>query len=230
MAQVETQGFRPVTPPETTEDKRSIEIAAGGGVAQAVAAVAAVVLAIIGLAGMMPLYMLTISCIALGAALLFEGGAIAGRYSRMLEHMTEREAETAEIGGGVAAEAIAGAAGVALGILGLIGISTMTLMSVAVIIFGGGLLLGSAAVSRVNAGRYRYATQEPARRITREAVFVSAGGQVLIGITAVVLGILALLGLDPLVLTLVGMLGVGFSVMLSGTAIGARMMSVLHQS
>lgn len=225
MAHVEQE----LHPLSKIPEKTSIEIAAGGGIAEAVAAVGALVLAILGLAGIFPGYMMSIACIALGAALLFEGGAIASRYSKLLGEITEREADTVEVGGGVAAEALAGVAGIALGILALLGIAPVTLVAVANIIFGAGLLLGSGATSRLNTIHTSYERGEGVQRLAREAVFVSAGGQVLVGLAAIVLGILALLDLSPMLLCLVALLGVSGSVMLAGTAIGAKMLSVLHR-
>jgi hypothetical protein len=46
----------------------------------------------------------------------------------------------------------------------------------------------------------------------------------LVGLAAIVLGILALLGINSVVLNLVALLTLGVSVLLSGTAFGARTM------
>jgi hypothetical protein len=210
-------------------EKTAVELAAGGGIAEAVAAVGAVVLSIVGLAGVLPGYMMAIACIALGAALLFEGGATASRYSKLLSEVTERESDTVEVGGGVAAEALAGICGITLGILALLGLAPVTLVAVANIVFGAGLLLGSGATSRLNSIHTTYERTDNVQRLAREAVFVSAGGQVLIGVGAIVLGILALLDVSPMLLSLIGLLAVGGSVMLSGTAIGAKMLAVMHR-
>jgi hypothetical protein len=214
------------------ERERTVEIVGVGSIAEALGAAAAIVLAILGLAGALPFYMMTIGTIVLGAAILFEGGAIASRYSKLLSETAEAgETRTAsyELGGGMSAEALAGIAGLALGILALLGIVPLTLSAVAMILFGAGLLFGSAAITRLNSLTMETAyAGETTRRVVREAVSASAGGQVLIGIGAIVLGILALLGMDPLTLTLVALLGVGISVLFSGTALGARMLGIVR--
>ena len=182
--------------------------------------------------------MVSISAIAVGAALLLQGGATASRFSKVFAESVSGgtgaraggggETESAEVTSGIAAEAVAGITGIVLGILALLSISTLTLCSIGLIVFGGGLLLGSGATSRMSAVNSYYNPNESVRKVVREAAFVSAGGQVFVGLGGVVLGILALIGLDPLTLTLVGMLAVASSVMMSGTAIGAKMLAVLH--
>lgn len=225
MAHVE-QGF-PSTHGELPE-KSSVEIAAGGGIAEAVAATGAVVLSIIGLASGMSYVLMSIACILAGAALLFEGGAIAGRYSKMLARVTEGGTETAEVGGGIAAEALAGAAGVVLGILALIGIHPVALVAVANIVFGAGLLIGSGATSKAGSAPTFYERGD-VEHVTREAVFISAGGEALVGVGAVVLGILSLLHAAPVLLNFIALLGVGGALMLGGTALGAKMLSVMRR-
>ena len=83
------------------------------------------VLAILGLAGVVPMYMAFIATIVLGVALLFEGWALASRYSKLLSEMGGGLLTATELGGGITAEFLAGAAGVALGILALLGVVPM---------------------------------------------------------------------------------------------------------
>jgi hypothetical protein len=54
---------------------------------------------------------------------------------------------------------------------------------------------------------------------------LAGGGQVLIGVAALVLGILALIPIHGEVLTLVGLLAVGASLLMSGTASSGAMAS-----
>ena len=58
--------------------------------------------------------------------------------------------------------------------------------------------------------------------LTREIAVAASGTQMLIGVTAIVLGILALIGVDPLTLSLVGLLAVGASILFSGSAVSGR--------
>jgi hypothetical protein len=214
-------------------DERTAEIVGAGSIAEAVGAAAAIVLAILGLAGTLPLTMASVATIALGAALLFEGGAIAARYKRLLAETIapgERRRGRFELGGGVTAETVAGIAGIVLGILALLDVMPLLLTAVAVIVFGAALLFGSAATARLNAiaGEEAYARDK--RRVVHEAVAVAAGGELIIGVGALVLGILALLAFEPLTLILVGLLGLGFAALAGGTALGARMLGIARHA
>ncbi len=210
------------------ERQKSIKVAAGGSMTEAICGAATAVLAIIGLAGTLPGYMASVATIAFGVALLAQGGAIAARYAHLLRDTATQEWEThAEAGGGLGAEMLAGAAGVVLGILGLLGIGTATLIPIAVIVFGGALLLGSGAA--VDLGSAGPGTSSFAH-VARQATVAASGAQVLLGIAAIVLGIIALVGIDPLLVTLVALVIVGASVLLSGAAISSRMASVLRRA
>jgi hypothetical protein len=192
-----------------------------------------VVLAIIGLAGGLPSAMMSIATIVLGGAILLDAMAIGGRYERLVRDTWGVEGRTSkvQVGSGLSAEALAGIAGVVLGILALLGIMPETLCAVALIVFGGGLMLGSMARGRFNstsAAHYAGAVSSTAMRAFEEATTVAAGGDVLIGIGAVVLGILALLGIYPLTLVLVGFLGVGGAVMLGGSVLGTKTYRIMH--
>jgi hypothetical protein len=219
-------------PRRDSERQKSIKLVAGSSITEAICGAAVVVLAIIGLTGMGNLagYMASVATIAFGVALLAQGGAIAARWSRLLRETMPSEWDTrTELGGGMGAEFLAGGAGIVLGVLGLLGMATATLIPIAIIVFGGALLLGSSAT--VDLGGL--ATDAPHERfadLSRQATAVSSGAQVLLGIAAVVLGIIALVGLDPVVVTLVALLVLGASVLFSGTAISSRMTSVMHRT
>lgn len=213
-----------------TEAMRSVEILRTGSMAEGAAGLGAVVLAILGLAGILPFLLLPISTIAIGAALLFEGGAIAARFSNLLTGMSRSGAQTTELGGGMTAEFLGGAAGVALGILGLLGVLPAVLIPVAAIVFGGSLIFGSAVTTRLNSLEIASSGgHELAQAAAREAVAAAAGVQVLVGLGGIALGIIALIGVAPDVLSLVAMLSIGASVLLSGTAISRRMVGVFRR-
>jgi hypothetical protein len=197
---------------------------------EAVAGIAAVVLAILGLAGLLPMYLLAISSIALGVALLFEGGAVAMRYSRLLSETAGTRLSARELGTGMGVEVLGGIAGIVLGILALLGLVPLLLMSIAAIVFGGTLLLSSGTATRLNCLMIEgWAWHETVRRIACEAVWAAASVQVLVGLAGAILGILAVLKIYPLELTLVAMLCMGASVLLSGAAISSKMVSLLHR-
>ncbi len=181
------------------------------------------VLAILGLTGIEQGYMLPIAALAIGAALLIEGGVMITRYADMTAELPHHG--SMEFGGGVTAEFLGGCAGIVLGVLALVGVVPQVLVSVAVLVFGSALLLGSGATSRLR--NFDFAsTQHPmAHELAREATLAASGAQALVGLSAVVLGILALTHIAPVTLTLVALLIVGASIVLTGSAVSSWFMS-----
>src|SRR5207248_1763230 len=142
--------------------------------------------------------------------LLLKGWGLASRYSKLRSEMGGGFLTATELGGGITAEFLAGAAGVALGILAILGVVPMVLLPAAIIVFGAALLLSSGARACLNSlAVARPGMHEIARHVAREAVFAAAGAQALIGLSGVILGILALVGFSPLILTLVALLSLG---------------------
>lgn len=212
------------------ERRKSVKAVAGGSITEALCGAAAAVLAIIGLAGTMPGYMASIATIAFGVALLAQGGAIAARHQQMLHEVAPTGWESrAEVSGGMGAELLAGGAGVVLGVLGLLGVATATLIPIAIIVFGGALLLGSSATADLSSLADPYGNERFAH-FTRQATVAASGAQVLLGIASIVLGIIALVGIDPVTVTLVALLVLGASVFFSGTAVSSRMASVMRRA
>jgi hypothetical protein len=211
--------------------ERSIKVVAGGSITEAICGAATVVLAILGLAGGggLPGYTASIAAIVFGVALLAQGGAVAARYQQLLRETMPAEWDTrSELGSGVGAEMLGGAAGVVLGILGLLGIGTPVLIPIAVIVFGGTLLLGSAAAADLSTlaaptGNERFT------HVSRQAAVAASGTQVLVGVAGVVLGIIALVGVDTATVSLVSLLVMGASVLLTGTALSTRMVSAMRR-
>jgi hypothetical protein len=210
-------------------DEVSLEVLTSGSTIEAIGGISAVVLAIVSLAGLLPVYLTAITAIVLAAALLFQGGSIASRFFRLISETSDGQFTTAELGGGTTVELAAGIAGIALGILALLGLVPFVLLPVAAIVFGAALMLGAGATCRLN--HLMLSTRSDlhlmARHVARELVWAAAGVQVLIGLGAVVLGILALTGINALVLTAVAFLALGCGVLLSGTALTGRMLSML---
>lgn len=212
------------------ERHRSVKVVAGGSILEALCGAGTVVLAILALAGLLPGYLIAIAVIVFGVALLAQGGAVASRFQQLVRETTPMESDTrAELGGGVGAELLGGAAGVVLGILALIGVGGAVLLPIGVIVFGGALLLGSATAADLGHMGGSSFAHERFAHATRQASVAAAGTQALAGIGAIVLGILALLGLDPMVLTAVGLLVLGAAVILSGSAITGRMSTLMRR-
>lgn len=63
------------------------------------------------------LFVASIAIIAIGASLLFEGGATASQLRLLMLAKTKTGIDAGELGGGISAEFLGGAAGLTLGIL-----------------------------------------------------------------------------------------------------------------
>jgi hypothetical protein len=173
------------------------------------------------LANIFPSTLASIAVIAVGLALAFEGGTISSRYTAL---MPERDHKTQMIirKGSVTTLFLAGASGIALGILSLIGMVPNVLIPVSAIVFGAALILDSGANERLSAFEFRRSEQlKVSQRVIKEADHSAAGIQVLIGIGGIVLGIIALNGIDPLILGLVAMLSFGTGNLLTGAMFGS---------
>jgi hypothetical protein len=204
---------------EEPRRERGHRVAVGGSAVEVLLAIGAVVLSILGLAGAIPVPLASIAVIATGASLLFEGLAL-GASAEGAHEPRERHAMM----GGVGAESVAGLGAIALGILSLIGIDPMILLPISAILLGAGLLLSAAAPVE---------TEEPLRTTKteareRESMLAATGVHSLVGVGAVVLGILGVLGISPLTMTLVTTLAIGGGLLLSGAAIGARVAGVFR--
>jgi hypothetical protein len=119
-------------------------VAAGGAMLEGFGAVATMALAIVGLAGVLSTSMAAIATLVLGAAILFEGGAVTWKNGRIIP-ATMAEGKTFEIG--AMADFQGGVAAIVLGILALLGISPLILLSVALIAVGAAFLFSGRFVS-----------------------------------------------------------------------------------
>jgi hypothetical protein len=130
-------------------------------------------------------------------------------------------------------EVLGGLAGVVLGILALLHLVPTILLAIAAIAFGSTLILASAATARLRALVIPgHRLHRMAWRVAWESILAAATGQAFLGIAAIVLGIVALANyLSPisLTLTLVALLCLGASVLLSGTAVTGKVLSVLRR-
>jgi hypothetical protein len=205
------------------EIKTTAEVITGGSLGEIIGGAGGLVLGILGLSGILPMYLAPIAAIAVGGALVLQGGALAARFRRLLAEATEGAVGATELGGGLSAEFMGGMAAVVLGILALLNVEPMVLLAVAVIVLGGAVLLSSGAAPRLNALSLGKDAHHLTHEIFREAVIGSAGAQVMVGGGTVVLGILALVGINPEVLILVALLSVGASVFLTGAAVTGRL-------
>lgn len=211
------------------------EETSSNSIAQAIASIATVILTVLGLAHVAPNFLVAIATITFGAALLLHGAAILGEYARLAR---QASAATAAIlgGGGLSAILLAGAAGIVLGILALLTISPPELTAIAVIAFGSALILSSNSTLRMHF--FKLALARPDERAQRaasdmlagELLSSSAGTYGLVGLAAIVLGILALAGFAPVVLVLIALLGLGGITVINGIDIGGVLLNTFQRA
>jgi hypothetical protein len=104
---------------------------------------------------------------------------------------------------------------------------SITLLAAVAIAIGAGLLMASGSMARLESLiRWEYGRTRDPR--TTDAVYASAGSEVIVGLGAMVLGILALVGFDPVTLVLVAILSIGASLLLSGSSVAGRFFSMFH--
>jgi len=208
--------------------KEVLEIVAGGEFAESAGGIAAVVLTILGLTGIAPVLLTSIATISIGAVMLIKGATVSAEYFKVAQAAASNNVERAELGGGLSGEILAAIAAVVLGILSLLSIIPMILLPIAAIVLGVGLALSSGADVRLNYLRVGQQENRWYQKVLSDMVGASIGAQVLAGLGAAVLGILALVGMAPVILTLVSMLLIGTSVLLSGTSLGGKMLNMVY--
>lgn len=213
-----------------SDEIKSANIVRGGSVAEGIAGGVGITLAILGLLNVLPQYLLPIGTIVLGVALLLQGGSIAYRFSNLLNETSKGRFETSELGIGLTSEVLGGIAAVILGILTLQHIAPAVLMPVSAIVFGATLIFGSGVTARMNHLHMPKSDEyEAFREVARESVSVATGVQILLGLSAAILGIIAIVGVHWMTLTFVALLCVGVSDATSGSALTAKMVGAMHK-
>ena len=203
------------------------EPAAVAPLTEGAAGIAVIVLCIIGLGATAAASMASISVIIIGAGLLIEAANTAIEYGRTVSG--NAVGEVAEAGADMMVECMAGGTGIVLGILALIGINAAHLAPAALIVFGAALLLAGASATRI--GTVGMTESGAARTVSwRSELAPSRGLQMLIGVAAVVLGILAfVITANTAVLLLVGLLVVGAALLATSANFTRAMLTTFAQ-
>lgn len=183
--------------------------------------IAAIVLAVLALAGVSTMVFAAIVTIVIGAGLMVQAFNAAAEHSRAAAS-TAPAAAASEVGGEVLVDLLAGITGVILGILALVGVHPVYLIAAALIVFGSALLLAGGVGLR---GKTVAVTTASGQQIVSyQGSGASSGVQVLVGIAAIVLGILSLILAVAGVLILVGFIAVGAALLtVSATFSGAML-------
>jgi hypothetical protein len=218
----------------TYTESPTAEAAAYGGLVDAVGGIATVVLAIVALAGYQPGILAAIAVIVFGAALLIQGGTVLSEYSNIMFPAGSAASATVQEfpAGGLPVMFLVGAAGIVLGVLALLSIAAGMLTAVAIIAFGGALVLSSNSV------RQLYMLQGAAMRaagprmggmfLAGEMASSSAGVQLLAGLAAIVLGILAVSGVRSDILDLSALLVLGVTVIMTGSTLSGLVLGFMR--
>lgn len=218
----------PMSTTYTTEAGAAGESAAYGGFVDALGGIATIVLTIVALAGVEADILLSIATIVFGAALLIQGGAVLSEFAQ-IEAGTESQASS---GAGLSALFLVGVAGIVLGVLALLGVHAPILTSVAIIAFGGALVISASAVWQVLTSRSITARfQSRGSVLSSVATDVAAGSsgvQCMAGLAVMVLGILAVAGINGPTLTLVALLIAGAAIVLTGSTLSGTMIGFMR--
>lgn len=226
MANIEMTPHRPHGSEERHRARSAGRVAVGGSTAESLAGLGAVVLAILALIGVLPVTLTSIATIAIGAGLFLRGLAIVSHLNE-IRHESHAMYSTRARGGRVGSltiEMLGGLAVIALGILALIGFERSTLLPIAAIVFGGALMLSAGGMVRLAELSSWHPEVDPrAREVEREAARGTAGTESLIGIGAIVLGILSLVGVSPtFLLVVIANIAVGGALLMGGAMLGSR--------
>ena len=189
-----------------------------GLLTEGAAGIAVIVLSIIALAGTATGALASIVTIVIGVGLMVQAFNSAAEVSKATAANT---VAMPDLGGDVMVDLLCGITGIVLGILALVGINPQYLVPSALIVFGGALLLGGAISMRPRS-THRAAGGGETQLVSYQSSAAAGGMEVLVGIAAIVLGILSLIFVASGVLVLVGFLAMGaaplmVSVTFSGT-------------
>jgi hypothetical protein len=217
----------------TYAELSSAEAPAYGGLVDAIGGIATAVLAIVALTGFSPETIAAIATIVFGAALLIQGGTILSEYAHIVLPAAGAQPSVERFGGGgLSALFLVGIAGVVLGVLALLGIASAHLIAIAIIAFGSALVISSNSV------RQLYLLQTATRRATgfhlggdflaAEMASGSAGVQVVAGLAAIVLGILAVTGTSATSVTLAALLVLGVTIILTGSTLSGMVLALMQ--
>lgn len=222
----------------TNAEREILETESSGSAVEAFGGLGVVILSIIGLAGGAPDILAACAGVVFGASLFAQGTAVASEYSGLYQQITGGTAGAFELSGGMTVEFIAGGAAVVLGILALVGESPAILLPSLVIAGGAALVLSTGTVQRLNTLKVEAAgARDFAQKVATGAVAGVVGAQLLAGLAAAILGILALVHQPAtematgawMTLTLVGLLILGSAITLSGGALAGRLMQMFNR-
>ena len=180
-----------------------------GLLTEGAAGIAVIVLAVIALAGTSSGALASIVTIV-GVGLMVQAFNSAAENPKVT---AANAASVPDLGGEVMVDGLSGFTGIILGILALVGINPPYLVSSALIVFGGALLL-SGAIGLPPRASQSTVSGSQAQVVSYQGSAATGGMEILIGIAAIVLGILSLIFVGSWVLALVGFIAVGAALLM----------------
>jgi hypothetical protein len=191
-----------------------------GLLTEGAAGIAVIVLAVIALAGTASGALASIVTIVVGVALMVQAFNSAAENSKV---MAANAAPVTDLGGEVMVAGLSGITGIILGILALVGINTPYLVPSALVVFGGALLL-SGAIGLPPRAAQSTAPGGQTQAVSYQGSAAASGMEILIGIAAIVLGILSLVFVGWWVLALVGFIAVGTALLMVSATFSSTVM------
>jgi hypothetical protein len=190
-----------------------------GLLSEGAAGIAAIVLAVIALAGISAAPLASIITIVVGVGLMAQAFNSAAERSKAMAAGASAS-QSVEVGGEAMVDLLTGVTGIVLGILALVGINAVHLVPAALIIFGGALLL-SGAIEMMPRPAAITSTAGGQTQIASYQGPVATGGlEIMVGIAAIVLGILSLIFMSSWVLVLVGFIAIGAAMLMVSATFG----------
>jgi hypothetical protein len=214
--------------------RRTNEAEPIGLLTEGAAGIAVIVLAVIALASKSAEALTAIAAIVIGIGLMVQAFNAAAKTARTLPAVATASQRTAAVGGEVMVDCLAGLTGIVLGILAFVG-KHLFLLPPALIVYGGSLLLSAAIDMRSGSiteiSTTQIATETAAREVTYEGPLAASGAAVLIGLAAIVLGILSLaIASASAILVVIGFLAVGAALLLLSASFAGAMMRMFTGS
>jgi len=214
----------------SSERKRIEEVVAGSSSMVTLAGLIAIVLVILAFFGVLRNAMAAVATIVLAVGMLAQGMTLSKRRDALRANLLAAgETKAAEsVGTGMTVEIIAGSIGILLGVIALFGGAVHSLVSLCVIAFGVALIAGGPLTTRLDDVNVANARVEGVPLdSSRKVVRAASGIEVLLGIVAVVIGILSLIAFTRnLTWPLIGLLLVGASLAFSQGIVAKRSASL----
>ncbi len=191
---------------------------------ETIGGLALIVLGILALARFDPPLLNAIATIIAGVALMIVSAGLAVELNRVVSESEGHALNIGELEQGLNAGVLGGIAGVVLGILAILDVARLTLIAVALIVFGAAVLFDFIARAQVRS--LKMMTGDASEQSARLAVSVASGtdtATIAAGVALITLGILALSGVAGGILVSVALLSLGSYLFLEGSVVVGRM-------